>query len=139
MKIVKKVNVGGEWAKVKEDITNEGSITILDAGQMIPGEFGDRHVFKIRTKNGEKIFSVNQTSLNNLVDAYGDDSDGWVLRNAKTYVIKQKVGDKLRDVAYLCGTDYYMDDEGAFVKGVQKEPLPTIQINDEVELSDVPF
>lgn len=139
MKIQKKVSIGGDWAKVRDDITNEGSVTIKDGGVIVPGEFGDRHVFKILTKNGEKVFSMNQTSLNNLVDAYGDDSDSWIGKTARTYVIKQKVGDKLRDVAYLCGIDYHMNDEGYFIKGNPTKELPTVQLDDEVSVEDIPF
>ena len=121
MKITKKVSMQGDWAKVGEDIVDGGTITILNEGKEVDGDYGKRLVFTIKTKNGEKIMTFNQTSLNNLVDAYGDDSNAWKDEMAKTYVVKQKVGDKLKNVAYICGIGWDMLDDGQFVKNVGKK------------------
>ena len=122
MKIVKRESMQGDWAKVGEDIVDGGSIVILNEGKKIEGEFGPRVVFKIKTKNGEKNMAFNQTSLNNLVDAYGDDSAKWVNKIAKTYVVKQRVKDKLTNVAYICGAEWEMLDDGTFIKSSHKSP-----------------
>jgi hypothetical protein len=126
MKIQKKVSMQGDWVKVNEDITDESLITILDGGKEVDGDYGKRLVFSVKTKNGDKIMTFNQTSLNNLVDAYGDDSMGWAGQMAKVYIVKQKVGDKLKNVAYLCGSNWVMLDDGAFVEQKTQAPKATM-------------
>ena len=113
MHIQKKSSVQGDWAKVGVDITDRGMVKILDAGQDVENEFGKRLAFQILTKNGQKVITMNQTSLNNLADAYGDESESWIGKMAKTYIIKQKIGEKLKNVVYLCGKDWFMEDDGS--------------------------
>ena len=116
MKIVKKISLQGEYVKAGVDIKDGDFITILDEGTIIPGDFGDRHTFKIDTPKGEKLMSFNQTSLNNLVDAYGEETSGWIDKKIKVFIVKQMVGNTLRNVAYLTGEGWDMDGEGRFFK-----------------------
>ncbi len=106
MKVSKKVSVAGQFAKLGQDFDEGDEITILNGGDIITGEFGDRHAFKIKTKNGERILSFNQTSLNYLIEAYGDETDTWVNKNAKVWVIDQNVSGKIRAVVYLTAPDW---------------------------------
>jgi len=143
MKIIKRESMQGDWAKIGEDIVDGGSIVILNEGKEIEGEFGTRIVFKVKTKNGEKNMTFNQTSLNNLVDAYGDDSVKWINQIAKTYVVKQRVKDKLTNVAYICGAEWKMLDDGTFLKSSAKSPQnakseATVD-SEAVSLDEIPF
>lgn len=114
MKYTKKVSVRGEWAKVGTDIKDGDVFKILDEGQEVIGEFGPRQVFKVQTRNGEKNLSFNQTSLNNLIDAFGEEGEQWKDKEIKAWVVKQMVSDGLKNVVYLAAPDWDMDDEGHF-------------------------
>ena len=66
MKVQKIIRASGEFAKIGKDVRDGDSLEIKDVGQIISGDFGDRHVFKVQTTTGEKNLSFNQTSMNNL-------------------------------------------------------------------------
>lgn len=112
MKVVKTL---GEFAKVGEDFKDEDILVIKDAGQITASDYGDRHVFKISTKNGDKNLTFNQTSMNNLIDAFGDDTAGWMGKEVKVYIVKQMIGDSLKKVCYLVDKNGSMTDNGKFV------------------------
>jgi len=116
MKVTKVVRAQGEFAKINEDIKDGDLIKILSEGQIITGDYGDRHVFKVETRNGEKNLSFNQSSMNNLIEAYGDDTVLWIGKNAKSYVVKQNVGGSLKNVCYLVGEGWTMLDDGRITK-----------------------
>ena len=80
MKIQKVITAQGDWAKVGEDFKDGDLIKIMDEGTIVEGEFGARKVFKIAFKGreGTKNLSFNQTSLNNLVDGFGEDTKDWI-------------------------------------------------------------
>ena len=46
-----------EWEgkEYEPDLQNGDKVTILDAEAIEPGEWGDRHVFKVKTRNGDKL------------------------------------------------------------------------------------
>jgi len=114
MRVQKKVSIQGEWAKKKEDILNGDIITINNSGQLVSGEYGERYVFKVETRNGEKLLTFNQTSINYLIDGYGDNTDNWVGKRAKVWIIKANVGGKLKDVVYLTPPDWIEGDDGFY-------------------------
>src|SRR3990167_5699679 len=92
MKYTKRVSVGA-FAKKKVDINNLDVITIANEGKKVEGQFGEQDVFLVKLVNGEeKNINVNQTSLNGLIDVFGDDSLNWIGKQAKVWLIKQKIG-----------------------------------------------
>lgn len=117
MKVQKKVSLGGTFAKIKEDIDDQDIITIADEGRIVPGEFGDRHVFKVETKNGEKLMSFNQTSMNNLIEVFGEETNEWQGNKVKVWIVKSNVAGKMRNVVYLAHPDWIMGDEGLMPDG----------------------
>jgi len=140
MKITKKVLLSGNWAKVGEDIIDNGTITIQDEGKEVDGDYGKkRTVFSIKTTNGDKIMTFNQTSLNNLVDAYGDDSNQWINQMARTYIVKQKIGGKLKNIAYICGLNWVMLEDGSFVQSKDKNAPQTNSSPLGAEYDDIPI
>ncbi len=114
MHIQKKTTISGEWAKKGEDVKDGDSIIVLDEGEIVTGDFGDSHVFKVKTDKGDKLLRFNQTSLNNMVDAFGTNSAQWVNKVVKVWMIKVMVGGKMQDVVFLSHPDAEMDDEGRF-------------------------
>jgi hypothetical protein len=124
MILKKKTSMGGAFARKKAydyegksyeaDIKDGDLVKILTEGETAQGEFGEQFVVKIETRNGEKNLALNQTSVNNLVDAFGEDSANFVGKTAKVWVIKAMVSGKLQNVAYLAHPGAIMDDDGSF-------------------------
>lgn len=150
----KKTSVAGEWAKKGEDILNGDVIEILNAGEMVTGEFGERNVFHINTRNGERLLTLNQTSVNNLVDAFGEDSESWVGKKSVCFLVNVMVGGKMVKAIYLAAEGWDMLDDGSFAKrnntaSVQqqgnqpaKEQPEGVQTNkdvEEIKIEDIPF
>lgn len=97
----KKVSVG-KWLKKGEDYKDGDILTIANEGQQVQGDYGMRTVFLMKTASGvEASLSFNQTSINNLIDAYGEDSLQWVGKPAKVWLILQSVSGKMQKVSYL--------------------------------------
>jgi hypothetical protein len=117
MKIEKKgAALNGTWAKVGQDVRDGDRLQIKDAGSIdTSGNFGPKKVFKIMTtKKEEFIMNFNQTSLNNLVEGFGEESQDWIGKVVKAFVVKQMVGDGLKNVAYLAPEGWEMDEDGNF-------------------------
>ena len=83
MHIQKKTTISGEWAKKGEDVKDGDSIIVLDEGEIVTGDFGDSHVFKVKTDKGDKLLRFNQTSLNNMVDAFDNDVGDKEIRDVR--------------------------------------------------------
>lgn len=125
MKVTKKVSVGGQWAKLGKDFDEGDVLQLVSAGETVSGEFGDRLMFKVKTKNGELNLSFNQTSINHLIDAYGDNTSAWEDKNVKVWVVDQNVQGKIRGVVYLTAPDWKkvrVNGELKFVPSSEKEP-----------------
>lgn len=138
MKVTKKISVGGNWAKVGEHINDGDRLKLLDGGQIVSGEFGDRRAFKILTMNREEFnLSFNQTSMNNLIDAWGDETDNWKDKIVKVFVVKQMIEKKLKNVAYLAPENWTMNQDGEFVNPEKDkaEEYP----KDDINPDDIPF
>ena len=149
MKMTKKDSSGidGEWGKPDEHVQDGEIVTILDAGQTIEGDFGPRSVFLMKTRLGRYAFSVNQTSVNNLVDFLGDDSEQWIDKQVKACITTQKVGEKMRRVIY------FVHPEGDLMNPVPREKMlkyePTSSPRqpekkydypeDDINPADIPF
>lgn len=143
MLIKKKVSPKGEWAKVGNDIMDGDAIIIKNDGEEVVGDYGKRMVFKVETRNGEKNLSLNQTSLNALVDAYGEDTSLWVGKKANVYIIKANVAGKFVKVVYLVGIGWEFTDEGMVVKRGEANDIDGDSVADsdlpEIKIEDIPF
>ena len=120
MIIEKKEISEGSFAQKGTDIVSGDVVTILDGGKEQEGQFGKQFVFKIMTKNGEKLMSFNQTSLNSLVDEFGQDSTGWINKKVKVHSVKQNIQGKFVDVYYVAPSGYELTEFG-FVKSQQTQ------------------
>lgn len=130
MKYQKKVSIKGDFARKGEDIKDGDIITILDEGKTVQGNYGAQHIFKIKLADGEdKDFSLNQTSLNNLIDAFGEEATEWIGKEVKVWAILSNVQGKMIKVYYLSHPDAELDEGGEFVMTVKVDGGPTI--NDE--------
>lgn len=107
-----------EGTQYKADILNGDKVTILDAGVIEEHPtFGEQHKFIISTKNGNKRASFNQSSINILIDAYGDDSLEWINKEATVLTKKTVIANKKVIVAYFVAEGWSLDDYGDLVNG----------------------
>jgi len=133
MKVQKVIRAQGEYAKIGEDIKDGDQIIIRDSGQIVSGDYGDRHVFKVLVKNGDKNLTLNQTSMNNMIDAYGENTEDWIDKTATAHVVKQMVANELKNICYLTGEGWVMTNDGKFV------PARAAAGKDEIDPKDIPF
>lgn len=135
--MTKKVSVAGAFARkepyeyegkqYEADLINNGNVKFLDEGTTVPGEYGEQTVFTIQTRNGAKNIALNQSSINILIDAFGDDSIGWVGQTVKTILKKDVVAGKKVIIAYLVTDEYVLDDFGDLVKEGVPEPRTDVR------------
>jgi hypothetical protein len=142
MKFSKKESVAGTFVKKGQDIKDGDIITINNSGKIVDGQFGSQNVFSIKTKAGEFLMSFNQTSINSLVDEWGEESENWIGKNVKVHSIKQNVAGKFINVYYVAPDGYEMGEDGFEKEGNQKsqsEEVPTINLDDDEPNLNVPF
>jgi len=105
------------------DLQNNDKVTITDGGGMEPNQFGGENLtIKIKTRNGEKKTSVNQTSVNILNPAFGSNSDDWVGKEVNVLLHKTVIAGEKRIVCYLATEGWYLDDFGDLM--IDTEPQP---------------
>jgi len=153
--------ISGKWAKPVEHIMDQDVITFLDEGQVDEsGVYGKKVVFKVKVprQTEELNLSMNQSSINNLVEAYGEETSDWVGKRAKAYLVKQMVGDGMKTVMYFVGSGFALDEDFKLVKttpapaaparpvatkaSASDDNIPTINSNrsdDDIRLEDIPF
>jgi len=89
-----KVTKGGVYLKAK-DVKDGETIQFLDAGEWRPSPFknkdgtdqADQLIFKIKYNNDDKEIKVSKASRVSLIDAFGDDTENWVGKSAKMFVL----------------------------------------------------
>lgn len=84
-----------------EDVKDQELIVIAGEGEETKGKFGDRLQIEVKVGENEKVLTLNPTSKNNLIDAYGDDTSAWIGKEARVHLTKSKIGKELKDVIYL--------------------------------------
>ena len=110
MKVTKRISVGA-FAKRGFDYQDGDVVKILNDGVVEEGKFGEQHLFKMGFLTGEKNLGINQTSLNKLIDVFGDDTASWVGKDVKLWVVKQNVAGRFTDVTYVTAPNQQLGDE----------------------------
>lgn len=149
------------FAKKREDINDGDMVKILSSAEKQPDRFTPgkmQTVIKILTKNGPRYTSINQTSINALINTFGSNNDeDWIGREAKVLIKPAIIGGRKTLVSYLVGEAWELDEFGApfnpeagqapipIVKGeIAGEPyedtgIPEEPDEEEVKVEDVPF
>jgi len=108
----KRVSVG-QFLKKGTDINDGDIITLDNEGKEIPGEYGTQDVFLVKLQDGrEGNVSINQTSINGFIDAFGKDAANWVGKSIKVFKIKQNVSGKFIDVYYFAHPEAELTENG---------------------------
>ena len=136
MKYTKRESLG-QWLKKGEDFKDGDMVEIANEGKQTEGQYGAQDVFLLKLRNGtEGNTNFNQTTINNLIDAFGEDSINWIGKKVKVMMIKQNVQGKIVSVYYFLHPDTILDDEsGQFIilKGDKKgeDNIPVIEAEEE--------
>lgn len=134
MKMIKKTSVGGPFAKKEQysyegvsyeaDLQDNDKVKILDEGMKVENQYGEQQVFKILTRNGEKNHPINQSSINILMDEFGDDSKEWAGKEVKVLTKKGTFAGKRGIACYFVTEGWELDDYGKLVKTSPSSSTP---------------
>ena len=84
-----------------EDVTEGGMIAeFVNEGEYRESKWGKKLNIRIKYGEEEKIWTMNDTSVNSVAEVYGKDSVEWVGAQVKLELIKQNVGGEIKDVVY---------------------------------------
>lgn len=141
--MIKKTSVEGAYAKkapyeydgkqYEADIKNGDTVKILNEGATVTGQYGDQQVFQIETRNGPKNVTMNQSSINVLVDELGEESKDWIGKEVEVITKKDTIAKKKVEIAYFVTPGYILDEWGDLV------PSGESTSSDEIGPDDVPF
>lgn len=148
MKVFKKVGGGVPFARkapyeydgteYDADIKKGDVIRIMDAGNIEPGQYGDQHNFRIKTRNGEKKLALNQSTINVLIEEFGDDTETWVGKDVNVILKKDTIANKKVEITYLVVAGWKLDEYGELIKE-GNEPPAEIYENEEINTAEIPF
>uniref|UniRef100_A0A6M3L977 Uncharacterized protein n=1 Tax=viral metagenome TaxID=1070528 RepID=A0A6M3L977_9ZZZZ len=123
MKYTKKVSVGA-FLKKGEDFKDGDIVEIANEGKQQEGQFGMQDLFLLKTKTNEGNVSFNQTTINNLIDGYGEDSINWIGKKVKVHAILSNVQGKMIKVYYFLHPDSKLDETTGQFALPNKEKFP---------------
>lgn len=161
MKYNKSSTTTGAWVD-KSKLQNGQRAKIVSETKPQPSNFKDedgnmqmQDVAKVRFEGMNEIVNVaiNKTTLNGLIDAFGDDSAKWQGNYLTCFIEKGRYGGKASYSLYLIPEGYEMqDDESGYAQIVKigTQPTPTKTSDDEIpvieedkgeniDLKDIPF
>lgn len=139
MKFQKKVSLGAPFAKKGTDIKEGDIITLTSDGKIVEGQFGPQNIFEIKNVDGaEFVLSINQTSMNALIDVFGEESANWVGKRVKVHVAKQNVAGKFIPVYYVAPEGYELGENG-FEKSESLGVSNAQTYEESVNMTDSPY
>ena len=134
MSIYKKRELVGSFLKKGVDFKENDLVEIANEGKQIEGQYGQQDVFLIKTKDGkEGNINFNKTTINNLIDAWGENSLQWIGKQVKVWAVLSNVQGNMIKVYYFLHPDTELDEgTGQFVimKGsvdVDSEDIPVVE------------
>ncbi len=129
----KKVTVG-QFLKKGIDFKDNDQVEIANEGKDVEGQFGTQTVFLIKTGDGkEGNVSINQTSINGFIDAWGKDASNWVGKKIRVVKIKQNVSGKFIDVYYFSHPEAELTENGFIL------PSTEVDADGTIDPEDIPF
>ena len=146
MRYQKKISVGA-FLKKGSDFKDGDIAEIANEGKQIEGQFGTQEVFLIKVNGQEGNVNFNQTTLNNLIDSYGEDSINWIGKKVKVWAILSNVQGKMVKVYYFLNPESELDEKtGQFIisgKSVdikdEEIPIAEGEFGEEINTKDILF
>lgn len=87
---------------VGQDLRDQDIIQIASEGEMQEGQYGQKFVCKVKLAGGEtKKLSMNNTSWNNMINEFGNETSEWIGKEVRVHIIKQKIGATFKDALFL--------------------------------------
>ena len=65
-----------EFVKI-DDVPKAITVKIVGKAEQVTTEFGDRINISVKLRGGEKVLTLNKTSLKRVCTAYTDETDKW--------------------------------------------------------------
>lgn len=140
MKYTKSSGTFGKWARASEIVSGtKVKLTTETAPQA--SEFGTQDVAKARFQGTQEDVNVrlNKTTVNGLIDAFGDDSKDWIGKVLTAQTEKALVGGKRVAILYLVPEGYELKDtsDGFVTIGkIGGEETPKEEV---INAEDIPF
>lgn len=143
MKYTKRISMGA-FLKKGQDFKDGDILEIASEGRQVEGQFGMQDIFLVKGKNIEGNVSFNTTTINNLVDAYGEESINWIGKKIKVHAILSNVQGKMIKVYYFLHPETELDEStGQFILKQPTNPGPPAPVNgqaqEEVDIDGIPF
>ena len=144
--LYKKRETKGAWIN-KEELKVGQVAKLVSATEEVDGKYGKQDVAKLRIKDQDEVVNValNKTTINALIDAFGEDSKNWTGQVLTIYTEQTRIAGKQVAVLYLIPEGYeFQNDENGFAKIVnpnkKDEPaLPPDLNEDNLSPEDIPF
>ena len=154
-KYQKTSQIQGSWAKASE-IENGTVAKIVSETRPQPSQFLNKDGSNKNQDVAKVIFvgspdavnvSLNRTTINGLIDAFGEDSANWQNKPLSVETEKVRVGGKAVVALYLIPEGYEkIDDENGYaiivrkgsVAEVEEKDIPVIE-DEEIDTKDIPF
>ena len=76
------------------DVQDGDTLTIVNAGKIESGQFGEQVYFNVETRNGVKKAPFNQPTINALITAWGNETKDWAGRQIKARLAKTVIDGK---------------------------------------------
>lgn len=122
------------------NVNHRDTVTILNEGEYVPSkqqDKEDRLQLKVKLQNGEeKLASPNQTSMIEMVKAWGDDTADWVGQIVAVKIERQNVFGEEKDVIYLVPISQRKKKSATGGKEEWSKPMSTDREPSQKELDD---
>ena len=84
-----------------QDLKENNEIVITQKPVMTKTKYGEKLFAIVKISNDEeRTYAMNNTSMNHLIDKFGEDESKWIGKKVKMTVVKQATNQGLKDVIY---------------------------------------
>lgn len=137
MKYQKQKGTQGAWLPKDKIKTGDKAVIVAETKPIDSGEFGTQDVTKVRIKGLDESYNtnLNKTTINGLIDAFGEDSKDWINKILTVQKEKMIVGGKRVTATYFIPEGYELgeDSEGYLVITKTGEASTKTEVEDEFE------
>jgi hypothetical protein len=134
--------IKGDWIKASE-LTN--GVLIKLVGEVMPseGEYGKQNIGQCKVKgfDGVKNIRVNNTSINGLVRAFGEDSSKWLDKTLTANIEKAIVAGKRQTILYLVPEGFELAEVNGYMEILKMGELAAkqqVQGQPQADEDDIP-